>query len=126
MSQSVQQLIVRDAAPQEERQPRREVHVGNASVGKRQRAEPVAALCGEPDDEASWKRSILWFLGDYPQLEDELTGWVPDVSKTSPNRADAMWWACHDLFPDLMGQEWTPSPVTVGGESRTSPLAGIR
>ena len=36
------------------------------------------------------------------------------------------WWACHDLFPDLMGQEWTPSAITVGGESRTSPLAGLR
>lgn len=63
-----------------------EVH---ATVGKRQRAEPVASLCGEPDDEASWKRTRLHLCGDFPQLEDELTGWVPDVTRTSPNRLDA-------------------------------------
>ncbi len=75
----------------------------HASVGKRQRAEPVAALCGEPNDENSWRRGRLRFTVDCPVLEDELTGWVPDVSRQSPNRLDAFVWAATDLFPDVLG-----------------------
>jgi hypothetical protein len=79
------------------------VTVTTSSVGKRQRAEPVAALCGEPTDENSWGRSRIHLAGDYPQLEDELTGWIPDVSRQSPNRLDAFVFAMTALFPDVLG-----------------------
>ena len=74
-----------------------------ATTGKRQRAEPVASMCGEPNDEASWRRGVIRLCGDFTRLEDELTGWVPDVSRDSPNRADSFWWTIHYLFPERMG-----------------------
>jgi phage terminase large subunit-like protein len=91
------------------------VQMVHASVGKRQRAEPVASLCGEPDSESSWTRGRIRHAGDFPALEDELTGWQPDVSRDSPNRLDAYVWAFTDLFPDILGggppQRPTPAAV---------------
>lgn len=94
--------------------------VTTSSVGKRQRAEPVAALCGEPDDEASWSRSRLYFTGSYPKLEDELTGWVPDVTKQSPNRLDSYVFAATDLFPDVLGAGPPKRPTPVARRRRGS------
>lgn len=96
------------------------VELVNASVGKRQRAEPVASLCGEPDDETSWSRSRLHFCGDFPQLEDELTGWVPDVTRTSPNRLDSFVWLWTDLFPDVLGAGPPKRPTPVARRRRGS------
>lgn len=94
--------------------------VTTSSVGKRQRAEPVAALCGEPDNEASWSRSRLYFTGSYPKLEDELTGWVPDVTKQSPNRLDSYVFAATDLFPDVLGAGPPKRPTPVARRRRGS------
>lgn len=96
------------------------VELVNASVGKRQRAEPVASLCGEPNDETSWQRSRLHFCGDFPQLEDELTGWVPDVTRTSPNRLDSFVWLWTDLFPDVLGAGPPKRPTPVARRRRGS------
>jgi phage terminase large subunit-like protein len=53
-----------------------------ASRGKVARMEPVAAL---------FEQGKVHMVGGFPQLEDELTNYVPGMSK-SPNRADAMTW----------------------------------
>jgi phage terminase large subunit-like protein len=92
----------------------------HASLGKRQRAEPVASICGEPNNEASWLRGRLRFTVDLSKLEDELTGWVPDVTKTSPNRLDAFVWAATDLFPDLLGSGPPKRPTPTARRRRGS------
>jgi phage terminase large subunit-like protein len=51
-----------------------------ASRGKRTRAEPVAALGGR-----------LHLVGSHPELEEQMTGWVPRAGD-SPDRLDAMVW----------------------------------
>lgn len=98
--QTAKEALTREGEPRAAMVQFVEVH---ASTGKRQRAEPVASLCGEPNDETSWLRSRIHFVNDFPVLEGELTGWVPDLTKTSPNRLDAFVWSIHDLFPELMG-----------------------
>lgn len=65
-----------------------------ATRGKAVRAEPVVAL---------FEQSRVHLVGDFPALEDELCGWVPGVSKDSPNRLDAMVWAITELL--LKGRE---------------------
>lgn len=54
----------------------------HASRGKRTRAEPVSALA----EQGRWHH-----VGTFPQLEDQLTTWVP--GEDSPDRMDAMVWA---------------------------------
>ena len=36
-------------------------------------------------------------VGIFSELEDQLTNYVPGLSKTSPDRLDAMVWACTEL-----------------------------
>ena len=52
----------------------------NAKQGKRLRAEPIAAL---------FEQGRVHLVGTFPELEDEMTGWLPD-SGYSPDRLDAM------------------------------------
>lgn len=84
----------------------------NASRGKRQRAEPVAAL---------FERKLVGMLGSFPELEHELTTWVPDMGMASPNRLDAMVWA----LTELMLQEGGINPehlrVAPGNVTRATP-----
>ena len=87
-----------------------------ATRGKRQRAEPVAALCGEPDRPESWSSATLHLAGEFGRLEDELTRWVPEGGGRSPNRLDAFVWAAHDLFGELLG----------GGAPRTGVRSSVR
>lgn len=56
-----------------------------ASKGKEIRAEPVASMC---------ERGLLSMVGEFPLLEEEMTSWVPDCGLPSPNRLDALVWAC--------------------------------
>ncbi len=63
-----------------------------ASRGKQQRAEPVAALYGDPSNPDTWlTKGKVHHVGSFPKLEDEMTAWTPE-SNTSPNRLDAMVW----------------------------------
>jgi phage terminase large subunit-like protein len=57
-----------------------------ASRDKYTRAEPVAAL---------YEQGKVHHVGVFPQLEEELTEWVP--GEKSPNRLDACVWACTKL-----------------------------
>lgn len=69
----------------------------HASRGKYTRAEPVAAL---------YEQGRVHHVGVYPELEDQMTTWVPGVSKRSPDRVDALVWGVTELLlgeasPDL-------------------------
>jgi len=59
-----------------------------ASRGKVTRAEPVAAMS---------EKGTLHMVGVHPELELELTDWVPDSGDPSPNRLDAMVWCVYEL-----------------------------
>lgn len=61
-----------------------------AHVGKKLRAEPVAAM---------YEQGRIHHVGEYPQLEDQMTIWTP-ADANSPDRLDAMVQA----FSDLLGK----------------------
>jgi len=58
----------------------------HASRGKIIRAEPIAAL---------YEQGRVHHLGTFPELEDQMTNWVP--GDRSPDRIDALVWALHEL-----------------------------
>jgi Terminase RNaseH-like domain len=64
-----------------------------ATRGKAVRAEPIAAL---------YERGLVHHVGVFSRLEDELCLWQPG-DPHSPNRLDALVWACTELFPDSTG-----------------------
>ena len=70
--------------------PRVPVHLVRASRGKRTRAEPVATL---------YEQRRAHHVGFFPELEDQLCSWVPDIG-SSPDRLDALVWALTDLIVD--------------------------
>lgn len=64
----------------------------HASRGKRTRAEPVAAL---------YEQKRFHHVGAFPEVEDQMTTWVPGMK--SPDRMDALVWAATEamlLSPD--------------------------
>lgn len=69
--------------------PRVPVRKVLASRGKRVRAEPVAAL---------YEQGRVHHLGSLPELEEQMTGWVPNA-QDSPDRMDALvWGATHTML----------------------------
>lgn len=60
----------------------------HASRGKRIRAEPIKAL---------YEQHRVHHVGTFPEMESEMSLWVPDESEWSPNRLDALVWALTDL-----------------------------
>lgn len=87
------------------------VKTKNARVSKELRAEPIALL---------WEKEppTAHLVGVLPQLEDQLTTWAPydeDGRKTreSPDRLDAMVWAC-DWLKDPDTGTITTNPATTG------------
>lgn len=81
--------LVKDAINNED--PNVKVKCVRAAVGKFARAEPVAQLYDEGFENVTHEKSM-------PELEDELTTYVPLDSKYSPNRLDALVWALTDLL----------------------------
>ena len=61
----------------------------HASRSKATRAEPVASL---------YEQGKIHHVGTFPDLEDELCGWVPNSNMASPNRLDALVWALTELM----------------------------
>jgi predicted phage terminase large subunit-like protein len=62
----------------------------HASNGKTARAEPVAAR---------YEQGKAHHVGSWPELEDQMCTWVPRASRDSPDRVDALTWACTELDP---------------------------
>ena len=63
-----------------------EVH---AQQGKKTRAEPVALR---------YEQGRVHHLGVFEKLEEEMVGWDPIMAKVSPDRMDALVWACTHLM----------------------------
>jgi phage terminase large subunit-like protein len=63
-----------------------EVH---AQQGKKTRAEPVALR---------YEQGRVHHLGVFEKLEEEMVGWDPISAKVSPDRMDALVWACTHLM----------------------------
>jgi phage terminase large subunit-like protein len=66
----------------------------HASRGKQARAEPVVAL---------YEQHRVHHVGNFPELEDQLCGWNPAASGSSPDRLDALVWALTELMVDDHG-----------------------
>lgn len=71
----------------------------HASRGKIPRAEPVAAMYGDPTNSETWNRAVIHHTKgtDFRLLEDEQTTYVQG-DKESPNRMDSLVWLFSDLF----------------------------
>ncbi len=69
-----------------------------ASRGKVQRAEPISALT---------ENGKIKFVGNFPDLEDELGAFTNTgyIGERSPNRADWFVWAMTELFPGMAKRE---------------------
>jgi phage terminase large subunit-like protein len=92
----------------------------HASRGKFTRAEPVAAL---------YEQGRVHHCGLFPELEDQMTGFVPDLERAkfgSPDRVDALVWAVTELLV---------APVPYAGlfeyyrtqlAAKPSPAAGVQ
>ncbi|GGB00417.1 DNA-packaging protein [Brucella endophytica] len=65
------------------------VKIVHARVGKRARAEPVAAL---------YEQGKVSHVGDMPDLEDQMVIWEPLSGLASPDRLDALVWAVTELM----------------------------
>ncbi len=63
-----------------------------ATRGKAVRAEPVAAL---------YEQGKVHHVGTFDALEEELCNWIPGIGMKSPNRLDALVWACTEVYPEL-------------------------
>ena len=61
----------------------------HASRSKQARAEPVSAL---------YEQGRVHHLGTFPELEDQMSEWVPASGARSPDRLDAMVWAITELM----------------------------
>lgn len=66
----------------------------HARVGKRTRAEPVAAL---------YEQGRVHHTDAFPQLEDQMCSYVGTGKEKSPDRLDALVWALTDLIVDAHG-----------------------
>lgn len=71
--------------------PKINVRLVWASRGKQTRAEPIAAI---------YEQGRGHHIGNFPELENEMCLWIP--GDPSPNRMDALVWACTDLIGSVV------------------------
>ncbi len=74
----------------------------HASRGKATRAEPIAAL---------YEQGRMHHVGSFPELEDQMSTWVPGM--VSPDRMDALVWAATDVMLEDGGDFTTLPAETV-------------
>jgi len=69
-----------------------------ASKGKRKRIEPVVT---------KMEKGEFHFVGQFPELEEEMTGWIDGINLPSPNRMDSMGWgAMHFIKAGKRVRKW--------------------
>jgi phage terminase large subunit-like protein len=78
-----------------------------ASRGKAVRAEPIAAV---------YEVGRVHHVNAHPELESEMTSWVPGESGWSPNRMDALVWAMTELVGAGTGVRRAHRPGKVRGD----------
>jgi phage terminase large subunit-like protein len=90
----------------------------HARVGKALRAEPV---------QMASQQGRLHMVGEHGLLEDQLTSWQPEVSKKSPDRLDAMVYACLAvLTEDSKKVGNSPLRITSRARARATSRLGAR
>lgn len=83
----------------------------NASQGKKLRAQPVAMR---------YEQGRVCHVGSFPELEDQLTTWIPEEDNDSPDRIDAMVHAvAHLMKKHDRSEAVAVSPHTLKGRSAT-------
>lgn len=87
------------------------VETVNASRGKAIRAEPIAAL---------YEQGRVHHVGAFPELEDQLCTWSP-MEKWSPDRLDALVWACTALTGPDHAADWVRHLERVYGTRAAEP-----
>lgn len=85
----------------------------HASRGKQTRAEPIAAL---------YEQGKIHHVGVFPELEDQLTCWVP--GDESPDRLDANVWLMTELMLGKTSLSPTALNMTFGGQVKSKWAAG--
>jgi predicted phage terminase large subunit-like protein len=85
--------VIRTATARGDRRP--PFKAVTASRGKVVRAEPISAL---------FEQGKVRLVGEFHALEQELLAFSTTgyTGEGSPNRADAMIWACYELFPGII------------------------
>jgi hypothetical protein len=73
----------------------------NASKGKKLRAQPVAMR---------YEQGRVHHVGSFPELEDQLTTWIPEEDPNSPDRLDAMVHAATHFLRRDRGEMVATSP----------------
>lgn len=90
----------------------------NASQGKKLRAQPVAMR---------YEQGRVHHVGSFPELEDQLTTWIPEEDTNSPDRIDALVHAITRHMKRDLGNAVAVSPY---GARRSGtpgrPLAAVR
>jgi phage terminase large subunit-like protein len=92
--------------------PRVPVKTVHASRGKAIRAQPIASLYGNPPK----REPRVHHVGAFPELEDQLTTWVPG-EENSPDRLDALVWGATELLleeTEDISIEEDYEPVSIG------------
>ncbi len=69
------------------------VTIVHARIGKRARAEPIAHL---------YSIGRMHHVGEFPELESEMTTWDPMAPKVSPAHIDSLTWAATALFHEMV------------------------
>jgi phage terminase large subunit-like protein len=88
----------------------------HASRGKATRAQPVASLYGDYEDNGDVIREgMVRHIGGFPDLEDQLCTWVPG-DEDSPDRLDALVWLFTELFlededDEHVEETWEPERI---------------
>jgi phage terminase large subunit-like protein len=95
------------------------IHTVNATKNKKTRAEPIALL---------WEVSeqVVHMVDTHVKLEDELCEWVPADSPKSPDRLDAMVWACWYLRSRHTAIVRSSSVPAAGPVGMPSALSSVR
>ena len=91
------------------------VKMVTASRGKAVRAEPVVSL---------YEQRRVHHVGDFPELEDQLCGWDPLNSTSSPDRLDALVWAITELSGGRGPLVINPALLAAAAGMRRDPYAG--
>jgi phage terminase large subunit-like protein len=70
----------------------------HASRGKATRAQPIASLYGDYEDDGTPNREgTIRHVGGHPELEDQMCTWVPG-DEDSPDNMDALVWGMTEIF----------------------------
>lgn len=107
--ESVLRAVYKELYPNAGMPPVRRV---NASQGKRLRAQPVAMR---------YEQGRVCHVGAFPELEDQLTTWIPEEDNDSPDRIDAMVHAVaflmkkHDRAESVLSSPHALKGRTAGG-----------